>query len=106
MMVAGCTRGAKVCAVCQRDECRAMAFRITLENGKKVEPAHMTVTWNGVKVHDNTKVTTDNTTAGLGGDPAKSGPLMLQDHGSPVQYRNIWVAPLETPAGEGKKAGK
>lgn len=65
------------------------------ENGKKVEPASMTVTWNGVKVHDKTKVNTDNTTAGLGGDPSKPGPLMLQDHGAPVQYRNIWMAPLE-----------
>ncbi len=73
------------------------------ENGKKTEPARMTVTWNGVKVHDNTKVNTDNTTAGLGGDPSKPGPLMLQDHGSPVQYRNIWIAPLEAPTGEGKK---
>jgi len=55
----------------------------------------MTVHWNGVKVHDQVKLTTDNTTAGMGGDPSKPGPLMLQDHGSRVQYRNIWLAPLE-----------
>jgi hypothetical protein len=37
LLLAGCTRGAKVCAVCQREECKAMAFRVTLESGKTVE---------------------------------------------------------------------
>jgi hypothetical protein len=37
VLLAGCSRGAKVCAVCQRDECKAMAFRVTLESGKTVE---------------------------------------------------------------------
>ena len=27
-----------------------------------------------------------NTTAGLGGDPCTPGPILLQDHGNPVQY--------------------
>jgi hypothetical protein len=67
------------------------------EEKKKVEPARMSVVWNGVKVHDNAKVTLDNTTAGRGGDPATPGPLMLQDHGSPVRFRNIWLEPLRAP---------
>jgi nitrous oxide reductase accessory protein NosL len=37
LLLAGCSRGAKVCAVCQRDECKAMAFRITLDSGKVIE---------------------------------------------------------------------
>lgn len=61
------------------------------ENGKKVEPVHITVVHNGVKVHDDVKVTVDNTRAGAGGDPATPGPILLQDHGHPVQYRNIWL---------------
>lgn len=61
------------------------------ENGKKVEPVHMTVYHNGVKVHDDLKVKVDNTRAGMGGDPATPGPILLQDHGHPVQYRNIWL---------------
>jgi hypothetical protein len=65
------------------------------ENGKKVEPARMTVYHNGVKIHDNVKITKDNTTAGLGGDPCTPGPIMLQDHGNPVQFRNIWLLPLK-----------
>ena len=62
-----------------------------VENGKKTEPARMTVHHNGIKVHDDVAVTSDNTTAGLGGDIAKPGPIMLQDHGHPVQFRNVWV---------------
>ncbi|OWK42993.1 3-keto-disaccharide hydrolase [Fimbriiglobus ruber] len=65
------------------------------ENGKKTEPAVMTVHHNGVKVHDAVKVTTDNTTSGLGGDPATPGPIMLQDHGHPVQFRNVWLLPVK-----------
>jgi len=64
------------------------------DNGKKVEAARMTVHQNGVLIHDNVKITKDNTTAGLGGDVCKPGPIMLQDHGNPVQYRNIWLLPI------------
>ena len=60
-------------------------------DGKRKEWARMTVYHNGVKIHDNVEVTKDNTTAGLGGDPCTPGPIMLQDHGNPVQFRNIWV---------------
>ena len=61
------------------------------ENGKKTEPARMTVYHNGVKVHDAVPIPVDNTTAGAGGDPATPGPILLQDHGHPVQYRNVWL---------------
>jgi rubredoxin len=63
-------------------------------NGKKVEPARMTVVHNGVKIHDNVKIPVDNTRAGLGGDPCLPGPIMLQDHGNPVQFRNVWLVPI------------
>ena len=63
------------------------------ENGKKTEPARMTVHHNGVKIHDDVPIPVDNTRAGLGGDPATPGPIMLQDHGHPVQFRNVWLLP-------------
>jgi hypothetical protein len=61
------------------------------ENGKKAEPARMSVSHNGVVIHKDVEIPVDNTTAGLGGDPATPGPILLQDHGHPVQYRNVWL---------------
>ncbi len=67
-------------------------------DGKVTEPGRMTAYHNGVKIHDNVKLVKDgkpvmNTTAGLGGDVCKPGPIMLQDHGNPVQFRNVWLVP-------------
>jgi hypothetical protein len=61
------------------------------ENAKKTKAARMTVHHNGELIHKDVEITTDNTRAGLGGDPCKPGPLMLQSHGAPVQFRNIWL---------------
>lgn len=64
------------------------------ENGKKVETSFITVYHNGVLIHDKVPLTKDNTRSGAGGDPCTPGPIMLQNHGNPVQFRNIWVQPL------------
>jgi len=61
------------------------------ENGKKTEPAKMTVHHNGVKIHDAVEIPVDNTRSGLGGNASTPGPIMLQDHGHPVQFRNVWL---------------
>ena len=91
-------------AVARRNVCKAptvwQAFDIEFHppafdaSGKKTAPARMTVTLNGEKIHDNQEITVDNTTAGMGGDPKTAGPIMLQDHGDLVQYRNVWVKKL------------
>jgi hypothetical protein len=65
------------------------------EGGKKVVPAIATVFHNGVKIHDQVKLTTDNTLRGLGGDPCAPGPILLQENGCPVQFRNIWIVELK-----------
>jgi hypothetical protein len=65
------------------------------ENGQKTAPARVTVLHNGVKIHDNVAITKDNTTAGLGGDVCTPGPILLQDHGNPVQYRNVWLVKVK-----------
>ncbi len=61
------------------------------EGKKKTEPARFTVTHNGVKVHDNVACDKNVTRAGMATDPSTPGPILLQDHGHPVQYRNIWL---------------
>ena len=66
------------------------------KDGKKVEPARITVLQNGVPIQEDVKIPLDNTVAGLGGDPSQPGPIMLQDHGNPVQYRNIWLLPIDS----------
>jgi hypothetical protein len=76
------------------------------KDGKVVEPARMTVYHNGIKIHDDVSLKrkgkdgkeeiVTNTRAGMGGDACQGGPIMLQDHGHPVQYRNIWLLPGET----------
>jgi Domain of Unknown Function (DUF1080) len=74
------------------------------EKGKITEPGVVTVHHNGVLIHDKVRLAikkgdkeefVTNTTAGLGGDPTTPGPILLQDHGSPVQYRNIWLVPVK-----------
>ena len=61
------------------------------KDGKKVKNGRITVLHNGVKIHDNVEITKDVTTAGLASDVCKPGPILLQDHGNPVQFRNIWL---------------
>lgn len=63
------------------------------DDGKSVTPGSFTVFHNGVLVQDHVPVKTPTTAAAFGGAVAR-GPLMLQDHGNPVRYRNLWVRPL------------
>ncbi|MFF2851490.1 family 16 glycoside hydrolase [Streptomyces sp. NPDC058001] len=59
--------------------------------GKKTEDARVTVKWNGVVVHDGVAV--DGPTGGGASESASTGAIRLQDHGSKVRYRNIWIEP-------------
>jgi len=58
--------------------------------GKKTARARITVVHNGVGVQDNTEL--PGVTGGALNDRENEpGGLLLQDHGNPVQFRNIWV---------------
>lgn len=61
--------------------------------GKQTSKARLTVFQNGVLIHDNLEVP-GATAAALGSEKAAIGPIMLQDHGNRVRYRNIWVRQL------------
>jgi hypothetical protein len=58
---------------------------------KKIENARITVIHNGVVIHNNV-IMKSKTGAGFPETP-EPGPIMLQDHGSAVQFRNIWIIP-------------
>ena len=62
--------------------------------GKIVKQGRITCVHNGIKVIDD-KALKGPTRAHMKWDPTQPGPLMLQDHGNVVAYRNIWVMPLE-----------
>jgi hypothetical protein len=66
-------------------------------SGGLTQPATMTVRHNGVLVQDN--VTLTGPTAHYQRPPYTEHPnrlpLLLQDHGNPVRYRNIWLRELK-----------
>ncbi len=62
--------------------------------GKKTKPAIATVKLNGVVVHDKYEIPKFNGGGGLS-DEAKPGPIMFQDHGNPVHFRNVWILEKE-----------
>jgi hypothetical protein len=61
--------------------------------GELAEPALMTVYHNGILIHERVEVPAP-TRAAMPRDVTQPGPIMLQDHGNPVRYRNIWLVPM------------
>lgn len=59
------------------------------EDGEKVENARLTVWHNGVKVQDDYELPT-KTGAGKPEGPEPM-PILFQDHGDPVRFRNVWI---------------
>lgn len=72
---------------------------IFADDGRLAVPARMTVLHNGVLVQQEALLL--GPTSHMVREPyvahADALPIMLQEHGSAVQYRNIWVRPLTTP---------
>jgi Domain of Unknown Function (DUF1080) len=65
-------------------------------DGRLASPARMTVFHNGVLVHHDVELvgaTAHRARATYAAHPDRL-PLVLQDHGQPVRYRNIWVREL------------
>jgi hypothetical protein len=79
------------------------------ENGKRVQPAMVTMYFNGVKVHANQLINQvwGGPNSGLdgGNDGGKGitdvpGPLKLQAEGHDVRYRNAWIKELDLAAAD------
>lgn len=67
------------------------------DDGSLKSPARMTVFWNGVLVQYDVEL--QGPTLYIGKPEYESynsrGPLLLQDHGHKVSYRNIWVREID-----------
>ena len=60
------------------------------KDGKKIKNAKITVRLNGIVIHDNFEI--PRKTGGSRGEPEGTpGPMKLQGHGNPLQFRNIWI---------------
>jgi len=61
-------------------------------SGKVLEQGRMTVLQNDMVIHNNVELLGPT----AGGDPnvAAPGPLLLQDHGHALKYRNVWLVHL------------
>ena len=61
-----------------------------LDGAKKTKNARITVRHNGVVIHEDCEIV--GPTGGHRNDhEGTAGPILLQGHGNPVQFRNIWV---------------
>ncbi|MCH7870133.1 MAG: DUF1080 domain-containing protein [Planctomycetes bacterium] len=67
------------------------------EGDKLIKPAYVTVLHNGIVIHHRTQLlgTTAHKRAASYQPHGPEGPLMLQDHGNPIRFRNIWIRPLK-----------
>lgn len=61
--------------------------------GAVTENPRITVMHNGVVIQNNVELPSV-TAGGLDAAMVAEGPLLLQDHGDPVRFRNIWVRKL------------
>ncbi len=62
-------------------------------DGNVTENARVTILQNGVCIQNNIELWR-TTPGGVGDAKVAAGPLLLQDHGNPVSFRNVWVETL------------
>jgi hypothetical protein len=67
-------------------------------DGSLDSPAFVTMLHNGVLVHNHTALIGAMVYRAVGKytSHGPKGPLLLQDHGNPVRFRNIWVREINT----------
>ncbi len=63
------------------------------DSGQVVEPTRLTILQNGLVIQNNIQLP-GVTGASIDENAGEPGPLLLQDHGNDVKYRNIWIVSL------------
>ena len=64
------------------------------KDGKKIKNARMTLKHNGVVIHKDLEI--NGKTGGSRREPEGTpGPIKLQGHGNPLQFRNVWIMETE-----------
>ncbi|HPD45921.1 MAG TPA: DUF1080 domain-containing protein [Anaerohalosphaeraceae bacterium] len=66
------------------------------QGDQKFRNARITVLHNGIMIHDDFEIP-NKTGAGSPEGPS-AGPILLQNHGNNVRFRNIWIVPLNETA--------
>ena len=71
-----------------------VTYHKAVRDGDKItKKARVTVLLNSVPIIEDAEI--NPTPGGTGAKEGEDGALLLQDHGNDVQYRNIWLAPIE-----------
>jgi len=63
------------------------------DDGNVLDQARITAMQNGKVIQNNVQVK-GPTGGAMDDNIGEPGPLLLQDHGNPVKYRNVWIVPL------------
>lgn len=62
-------------------------------SGKQTSKPKISAWQNGIQIHKEYEIQASATAAGIEGSPKPTGPILLQNHGAEVRFRNIWIIP-------------